>query len=162
MDSTEPWIHPESIHGPLAEDHPINLWHAHFTKVVELTGLAWDVAPYLKKWMEEAGFINVTEKVIRVAIGKWPKDPKQKELGTWNQLRLDMGFGDFTERRLRNVLNVRSFPDQQLAVLLIIFSGSKMRFWYLWRKLELRSRILRKGYIWMCKLFLIGPVSLVD
>jgi hypothetical protein len=41
-----------------------------------------------------------------VAVGKWPKDKQQKELGAWNQLRLDTGLRDFTERRMRNVLNV--------------------------------------------------------
>ncbi|PMD32527.1 methyltransferase family protein [Hyaloscypha variabilis F] len=105
MDSTEPLIHINSIHGPVAKDHPFNIWTTQFATISEQTGLLWDVAPHLKRWMEEAGFVNVTEKVVRVAIGKWPKAQKQKELGAWNQLRLDMGFGDFTERRMRNVLN---------------------------------------------------------
>jgi hypothetical protein len=55
--------------------------------------------------MEEAGFVNVVEKRTQVAIGKWPKDEKQKELGAWNLLRIDTGLRDFAERRLKTVLN---------------------------------------------------------
>jgi hypothetical protein len=115
MDSTEPLIHINSIHGPVAKDHPFNIWTTQFATISEQTGLLWDVAPHLKRWMEEAGFVNVTEKVVRVAIGKWPKAQKQKDLGAWNQLRLDMGFGDFTERRMRNVLNVIRFHSQTIT-----------------------------------------------
>ncbi|PMD29395.1 S-adenosyl-L-methionine-dependent methyltransferase [Hyaloscypha variabilis F] len=92
IDHTEPSIYIESIHSPLQKDHPF-------------TGVTFDVAPNMKKWMEEAGFVKVSEKIQRVAVGKWPKDKQQKELGAWNQLRLDTGLRDFTERRMRNVLN---------------------------------------------------------
>ena len=32
--------------------------------------------PGLKKWAEEAGYVNVTEKIVPLAIGMWPKDKK--------------------------------------------------------------------------------------
>jgi hypothetical protein len=70
------------------------------------SGLAFNIAPSLKAWMEEAGFVNVVEKKMRVPIGKWAKDKKMKELGVWNQARLDKGLGDFAERRLKTVMNV--------------------------------------------------------
>jgi hypothetical protein len=106
MDSTEPGIFMESIHKPLEKDHPFVMWPAFFTEIGEKSGITFDVGPKLKGWIEEAGFINVTEKVVRVAVGRWPKDPGQKELGAWNQLRLYDGLRDFTERRMRNVMNV--------------------------------------------------------
>lgn len=82
------------------------MWPALFTQVGEKTGMTFDVAPRLKEWMEEAGFINVEEEIVRAAVGKWPKDAKHKELGIWSQMRLDLGLRDFTERRMRNVMNV--------------------------------------------------------
>ena len=32
--------------------------------------------PYLKGWMEQAGFINITERCYKLPIGPWPKDPR--------------------------------------------------------------------------------------
>ena len=66
--------------------------------------------------MEEAGFVNVVEKAIRTAVGKWPKDKNQKELGAWNQLRLDTGLRDFIERRMRKVLNVSGLKDPRMSM----------------------------------------------
>jgi hypothetical protein len=82
------------------------MWPTFFNEIGQKTGITFDVAPNMKKWMEEAGFVNVAEKIISVAVGKWPKAKKQKELGLWNQLRVDAGLRDFTERRMRSVLNV--------------------------------------------------------
>lgn len=84
------------------------MWYNIFTAVDAKSGLAFDVAPYLKSWMEEAGFVNVVEKKTNVPIGKWPKDERQKELGAWNQLRIDTGLRDFAERRLKTVLEWES------------------------------------------------------
>ncbi|CZR52761.1 uncharacterized protein PAC_02638 [Phialocephala subalpina] len=93
------------IHGPLEKDHPFAMWPALFAQVGEKTGMTFDVAPRLKEWMEHAGFVNVEGKILRAAVGKWPKDARHKELGLWNQMRLDLGLRDFTERRMRNVMN---------------------------------------------------------
>lgn len=32
--------------------------------------------PELKKWAEEAGYVNVTEEVLPVPIGLWPQDKR--------------------------------------------------------------------------------------
>jgi hypothetical protein len=114
VDSTEPSIYLQSIHRPLEADHPFVLWPALFNQIGEKTGLTFDVAGNMKKWMEEAGFVNVVEKPVRIAVGKWPKDKKQKELGLWNQLRLDAGLRDFTERRMRSVMKVSELVYMRL------------------------------------------------
>ena len=54
--------------------------------------------------MEEAGFVNIVERKTNVPVGSWPKDKRWKELGAWNQLRIDTGLRDFAERRLKTVL----------------------------------------------------------
>ena len=41
-----------------------------------------------KKGMEEAGFVDVVVKDLHVPVGDWPKDPHQKELGTFAQVSL--------------------------------------------------------------------------
>jgi hypothetical protein len=32
--------------------------------------------PKLAGWLTDAGFVDVTDKVIRLPLGRWPKDPK--------------------------------------------------------------------------------------
>ena len=31
----------------------------------------------LKKWAEQAGYVNVTEKVVPIPLGSWPDDKTQ-------------------------------------------------------------------------------------
>lgn len=57
--------------------------------------------------MEQAGFINVTEHRVKLFIGGWSKNKRERELGQWNQLRLEMGVADFCSRRFANQLGVR-------------------------------------------------------
>ncbi|KAL1953628.1 hypothetical protein VTO42DRAFT_2414 [Malbranchea cinnamomea] len=47
--------------------------------------------PHLKGWMEQAGFTNITEKCYKLPIGPWPRDPRMKEIGSWNQLQFLQG-----------------------------------------------------------------------
>jgi len=36
-----------------------------------------------RTYMEEAGFVNVSEKRVKLPIGPWPKDPELKKLGSF-------------------------------------------------------------------------------
>lgn len=69
--------------------------------------MPFNVGPFVKGWLEDAGFVNVTEVRIPWTIGKWSKDPKERELGMWNQMRLEQGIQDFCARRFHNKLGVR-------------------------------------------------------
>jgi hypothetical protein len=64
----------------------------------------------LKGWLEDAGFVNVTEKIFHVPVGIWPQDKRAKELGLWNQARLWNRMADFTERRMKNFMGVNVLP----------------------------------------------------
>jgi hypothetical protein len=106
IDCAEPSIFLRGYFQKLAPDHPLVQWPDLFAEVGKKNGMDFDVGPHLKGWLEEAGFVNVTERKILVPIGGWPQDKKQKEIGMWNQLRLDLGFRDFTGRGLRHVHGV--------------------------------------------------------
>lgn len=43
-----------------------------------------------KAYLEQAGFVNVSEMVFPVAGGPWPKDPRQKLLGEYARCTIDM------------------------------------------------------------------------
>lgn len=38
--------------------------------------------PKLKKWAEDAGFVNIKEHVFKVPHGTWPKDPRLVSLNS--------------------------------------------------------------------------------
>jgi hypothetical protein len=46
-------------------------------------GLPLRIANKLKKWYNEAGFVDVREEIVRIPINGWPKDPRYKMLGKW-------------------------------------------------------------------------------
>jgi hypothetical protein len=108
MDCTEPDINcPSEIMGG---DDPNIEWVKLFREVSEKSGMTFEPAKELKRWMEEAGFVDVRERVVTVPVGEWPTDEKSKNLGLWNRFRLDKGMGDFTERRMRNFMGVSIGP----------------------------------------------------
>lgn len=42
-----------------------------------------DMAPKQKKLIEDAGFVDVQEKILPIPVGPWAKSKKAKELGTF-------------------------------------------------------------------------------
>ncbi|APA09101.1 hypothetical protein SS1G_02992 [Sclerotinia sclerotiorum 1980 UF-70] len=44
-----------------------------------------EVAGNQKKWMIEAGFVDVHDQIYKVPIGRWPKDKRLKEIGMYYQ-----------------------------------------------------------------------------
>ena len=50
---------------------------------------------YLKKWLQDAGFEDVTEKVMVIPAGTWPADKHLKEVGAWNYLQVMEGLEGF-------------------------------------------------------------------
>ena len=57
-----------------------------------------------KKLMEEAGFVDVVEVVHKWPINDWPKDPKHKELGTWQYHNVMEGMQGFSMAPLTRAL----------------------------------------------------------
>ncbi|KAH8712012.1 methyltransferase [Phaeosphaeriaceae sp. PMI808] len=54
------------------------------------------VGDTIKARMEAAGFIDVHEKVVKVPIGPWPKDPHMKEIGRYEREQMVMGIEPYT------------------------------------------------------------------
>ncbi|TVY49618.1 Secondary metabolism regulator [Lachnellula occidentalis] len=78
----EVWVHCQNT-----DEVPqmIHKWQAGLTDAGERIGRTFDVAPNLKMWMEEAGFVGITENIIKVPDTPWPKDPRWKEIGLYQQ-----------------------------------------------------------------------------
>lgn len=42
-----------------------------------------------RKAMEEAGFVDITVRDIKIPFGTWPEDKKQAEIGVWFKMALE-------------------------------------------------------------------------
>ncbi|CZS88230.1 uncharacterized protein RCO7_01189 [Rhynchosporium graminicola] len=102
IDCSEPGLYFESFFGTLGEGHPYKPWGTAMLEAENDAGLSFDVAPYIKGRLENAGFINVVEKKVCCTIGRWSQDPWEKEVGLWEQLRLKKGVQFFCDRRFIN------------------------------------------------------------
>lgn len=88
------------------EDHAYTQWGHFMLDAGGKAGMRFDICDKIKGWMEEAGFVNVTEFRMPWLVGPWSKDKHQREVGQWNQLRLDLGIADFCSRRFSNQMGV--------------------------------------------------------
>ena len=119
MDCAEPSASFSSEIKDFSDDDPNKVWLKLFREVGDKSGMTFEPAQRLKEWMEQAGFVNVQQKIIQVPVGQWPKDEKRKELGMWNQFRLDKGMRDMTERRMRKFMGVSIYPLNVLRLLVL-------------------------------------------
>lgn len=110
FDQAEPSIFLVSNHVQLDEKHPYPQWGKMMVEAGKKAGMRFDIAERMKEWLEEAGFVNVQEYRMPWTVGGWPKDPHQREVGQWNQLRVDIGVKDFCARRFTNQMEWN--PDE--------------------------------------------------
>ncbi|KAL2195340.1 S-adenosyl-L-methionine-dependent methyltransferase [Corynascus similis CBS 632.67] len=90
-------------------------WVERIDEASRLFGKQINVARRHKQWMIDAGFENVEEKVIRIPIGPWVKDPVLKELGRFEQLHMQMSVASHTPALLTRVF---SWTEQQVQLLI--------------------------------------------
>ncbi|KAK0736412.1 S-adenosyl-L-methionine-dependent methyltransferase, partial [Apiosordaria backusii] len=103
-------------------------WVTKLDEASKMFGKQINVANRHKQWMIDAGFEDVQEKVVRIPIGPWAKDPHLKELGRFEQLHMQMSVASHTPALFTRV---HSYTEQQCQVLI---EGVKKEF---------RSRDLR-------------------
>ncbi|KAH6839588.1 S-adenosyl-L-methionine-dependent methyltransferase [Chaetomium sp. MPI-CAGE-AT-0009] len=97
-------------------------WVEGLDRASTMFGKTINVARKHKQWMIDAGFEDVTEKIIRIPIGPWAKDAALKELGRFEQLHMQMSVASHTP-----ALFTRVFSYTELQVQLLI-EGVKREF----------------------------------
>ena len=80
------------------------MWHDSLLKASTDFGKDPSPGPKLKKWFEDAGFVNVVEKKFRLPFAPWPKDPHLKRLGAFNLVQMEEGVEGFSLRLFTQVL----------------------------------------------------------
>jgi len=61
----------------------VEKWYNHVIEGGANLGRDLCMAKNYKKWIEDAGFVNVEEKLFIWPINTWPKDAHLKKLGFW-------------------------------------------------------------------------------
>ncbi|KAI9772568.1 MAG: hypothetical protein M1839_002450 [Geoglossum umbratile] len=87
---------PTSEDGTLTPDHALYKWGHLMVEAADKIGRPMNATLQFKRWMEEAGFVDVQEVDFKWPSNTWPKDPKYKEIGLWNYANLLEGLHGFT------------------------------------------------------------------
>ncbi|KAF9882000.1 methyltransferase domain-containing protein [Colletotrichum karsti] len=90
--------------GTLAPDGPLSRWVYDMNCASELIGRPLARAHLLKQWYEEVGFVDVRERVFKIPLNGWAKNPRHKHVGKlWEQNFLD-GLSGFSLALFTQVL----------------------------------------------------------
>lgn len=100
--------------GTLKEDGPTNKWQTLLHSACRTIGRDPTPGPQLQKWVEEAGFENITEQRFTVPIGAWPRDKQLKDVGRYNIVNILGGLEAFS---LRLFIGVLGWQKEEVLVL---------------------------------------------
>ena len=81
--------------GSLPEDAETMKWMGYISDGLEKMGKTGVIQPHIRNWMRTAGFENVTQHIVKIPIGTWPKDKKEKQIGAMNLVNIIMGVEGF-------------------------------------------------------------------
>ena len=84
-----------SMHGTNLES-----WQGYVKEATAFTGRSWTNVPNYKKWMEEAGFLDIEEVKFRWPSNQWSSDKKERLLGAWTQAQISHGMLESVSTRL--------------------------------------------------------------
>ncbi len=77
-------VHPVSYDSEYPNPSQILLWIAYLRQASTAMGFDMVIARKFKSMVIEAGFEDVTEEILEVPWGTWPKDQRLKEIGFWH------------------------------------------------------------------------------
>ncbi|KFY69222.1 hypothetical protein V496_00418 [Pseudogymnoascus sp. VKM F-4515 (FW-2607)] len=87
---------PKCDDGSLPRDAALINWMGH---LINTTGEACKPIAYNAEtgaMLQEAGFVEMTEQVIRIPFNRWPSESHQKHIGAWFNLGLSEGLEALT------------------------------------------------------------------
>ncbi|KAL9080341.1 MAG: hypothetical protein Q9157_000869 [Trypethelium eluteriae] len=93
-------VWPVSEDGDVPANHFYNTWGRTVEGLGERWGKTFCIWRQSREKVIAAGFTDVVERRFKWPIGGWSADPKMRELGMWNQLRMMDGVEGFMLRIL--------------------------------------------------------------
>jgi ubiquinone/menaquinone biosynthesis C-methylase UbiE len=99
------------------DDHIYTRWAKIFNQVGKKTNRTFDFSDRkLEKLAESANFTNVTFQTHKIPVGRWPKDKKKKEIGTFVGLAFSQALDGFIKLPLCEILEWSPEEMQLFAV----------------------------------------------
>ncbi|WQF77262.1 Putative S-adenosyl-L-methionine-dependent methyltransferase superfamily [Colletotrichum destructivum] len=71
--------------GTMAEDFKPYKWNNLLIEATNQIGRPINVPSTFKQMLEDAGFVDVEERIVTWPFNPWPKDPKLRDIGFWAQ-----------------------------------------------------------------------------
>lgn len=85
-------LKPRCTDGTLPEGNKITEWYNYLADATQRANRPIAYNQNTREYLENAGFIDIHEEVIRAPYNTWPNDPHQKDIGRWYQLGLTEGL----------------------------------------------------------------------
>ncbi|KAJ0367957.1 hypothetical protein COL26b_011024 [Colletotrichum chrysophilum] len=85
-------VFPRSDDGTLTPECQLSQCMKYVHEAFEIFGRSFQQIPDLVRVMEDVGFVDVKMSLFKWPSNTWPKDPKYKELGDWNNENINNGF----------------------------------------------------------------------
>ncbi|KAF4855884.1 putative urea carboxylase [Colletotrichum siamense] len=85
-------VFPRSDDGTLTPECQLSQCMKYVHEAFEIFGRSFQQIPDLVRVMEDVGFVDVKMALFKWPSNTWPKDPKYKELGDWNNENINNGF----------------------------------------------------------------------
>ncbi|KAF4443965.1 hypothetical protein F53441_11283 [Fusarium austroafricanum] len=87
------------------DEHIYTRWANVFNKVGQTIGRTFDFTNgKLENLAKDAGFTSVTPQTHKIPVGRWPRDKKKKELGTFVGLSFSQALDGFVKLPLCEIL----------------------------------------------------------
>ncbi|KAF3942004.1 hypothetical protein ABW19_dt0204382 [Dactylella cylindrospora] len=88
LESVETVVEAICDDNSMPDDSYLARWAENARVAGELSGTTFNVAGNVGKWCEEAGFVEITQKMFKIPIGPWPKDRNEKNIGNFNLVNM--------------------------------------------------------------------------
>lgn len=85
-------VEPTADDDAMPEDDFYRLWGKTVVEMGARFGKTFNIWKEAREKVEKAAFVEVTEVTYKWPMNGWREDPKLRELGRWNQLRLHEGI----------------------------------------------------------------------
>lgn len=96
MESQEILAVPRCADGSMPAAWPFLVWSELLAATSAQAGRELDVAGHIKGWYEDAGFVDVQERVFHAPIGRWADEAGGRELGHWWRENILVGLQGFS------------------------------------------------------------------
>ncbi|RFU28532.1 hypothetical protein B7463_g7822, partial [Scytalidium lignicola] len=116
MESQEIMSTPYCDDGTMPADWPFLEWNKHLDDAAMAADRPLRIANKLKRWYIQAGFVDVQEKIFKLPMNTWPKDPHLKYIGNMNQDNWLAGLGALSMAPFSRMLN---WSQEEIEVYLV-------------------------------------------